>query len=213
METTYKIIGADGIEYGPVALSELKFWVTDGRVAGQTQVWRSDSARWMPACSYPELQPELGETAPPSPGATSELGPVGFWPRIGAYLIDGLLLNVIFYLIMGPSTFKLDPSAMPDLETMFRMLQPALAVTLLVQMIYNVALNGQFGATVGKMAIGAQIVNPDGSRIGFGKAFLRWLGTLVTQLTFGIGYLMVAFREDKRALHDLLARTQVVYRR
>lgn len=213
METTYKIIGADGIEYGPVALSELKFWIVDGRVAGQTHVWCSDSSRWLPASSYPELQSDLGENAPSSSRPTSGLEPMGFWPRIGAYLIDGLLLNVIFYLVMGPSPLKLDPSAMPDLETLFRMLQPALAVTLLVQMIYNVALNGQFGATVGKMAIGAQIVNLDGSRIGFGKAFLRWLATLVTQLTFGIGYLMVAFRGDKRALHDLLARTQVVSRR
>jgi len=32
-------------------------------------------------------------------------------------------------------------------------------------------------------------------------------------LTLGIGYLMVAFREDKRALHDLIVGTRVIYKR
>ena len=42
MDSTYKIIGADGKEYGPVALSELQKWVGEGRITGATQVSRSD---------------------------------------------------------------------------------------------------------------------------------------------------------------------------
>ena len=74
-------------------------------------------------------------------------------------------------------------------------------------------LNGQFGATLGKFAIGARIVNMDGSPIGFTKAILRWLAMVVSNMTLGIGYLMLAFRSDKRALHDLIAGTRVIFRR
>ena len=42
MDLTYKIIGADDKEYGPVALSELQKWVGEGRITGATQVSRSD---------------------------------------------------------------------------------------------------------------------------------------------------------------------------
>jgi uncharacterized RDD family membrane protein YckC len=63
------------------------------------------------------------------------------------------------------------------------------------------------------MVIGAKIVNVDGSKIGYLTAFLRVLASILSVLTLGIGYLMVAFREDKRALHDLLVGTRVIYKR
>ena len=59
MDTEYKIIGGDGAEYGPASLDELKTWIGDGRVAGSTQVWRSDLALWTPAARYAELQQAL----------------------------------------------------------------------------------------------------------------------------------------------------------
>src|SRR5437773_12475107 len=54
-DLTYKIIGADGKEYGPVALSELQKWVGEGRITGATQVSRSDQEGWSTAGSFPEL--------------------------------------------------------------------------------------------------------------------------------------------------------------
>src|SRR5258706_14971384 len=105
METTYKIIGGDGVEYGPVALDELKRWIVDGRVARLTHVWRSDLSRWMPASNYAGLQPELGGAS----AAISEPGQegfraVGFWPRFRAYLIDVMVLQGIFMGIWGAGT-------------------------------------------------------------------------------------------------------------
>ncbi len=55
MDLTYKIIGTDGKEYGPVALSELQKWVGEGRITGATQVSRSDQQGWSTAASFPEL--------------------------------------------------------------------------------------------------------------------------------------------------------------
>jgi uncharacterized RDD family membrane protein YckC len=63
------------------------------------------------------------------------------------------------------------------------------------------------------MAIGARIVVWDGSRLGYTRAALRWLAARVSDLFFGAGYLLIGLRADKRALHDLLAGTRVVYKR
>jgi len=55
MDLTYKIIGTDTHEYGPVSLLELKKWVSEGRITGATQVSRSDQEGWSTAGSFPEL--------------------------------------------------------------------------------------------------------------------------------------------------------------
>ncbi len=51
----------------------------------------------------------------------------------------------------------------------------------------------------------------DGSPIGYNRALLRWLACRVDDF-FVFGYLLIALRRDKRALHDLLAGTKVVLR-
>src|ERR1044071_6443875 len=66
-DLTYKIIGADGKEYGPVALSELQKWVGEGRITGATQVSRSDQHSWSAAASFAELG--LNVPAAPAPVA------------------------------------------------------------------------------------------------------------------------------------------------
>ncbi len=60
MEVTYKILGGDGSQYGPVTADELRAWAKEGRVGGDTQVLRSDAREWVRA----DQLPELGVTAP-----------------------------------------------------------------------------------------------------------------------------------------------------
>lgn len=55
METTYTILGADGLQYGPINLSQLKIWISEGRITPTTQVLRSDINTWNPAAQYTEL--------------------------------------------------------------------------------------------------------------------------------------------------------------
>ena len=68
-DLTYKIIGADGKEYGPVALSELQKWVGEGRITGATQVSRSDQQGWSTAANFPELG--VRDSTGPAPVAVS----------------------------------------------------------------------------------------------------------------------------------------------
>jgi uncharacterized RDD family membrane protein YckC len=79
--------------------------------------------------------------------------------------------------------------------------------------LYNMLLNGTFGATIGKMAVGARIIRDDGARLSYGRALLRALAGQLTEVFFYLGYLWVAFRPDRRGMHDFIAGTRVVYSR
>lgn len=61
----YKILGADGKEYGPVTPDQLRQWFTEGRVNAQTQVQAEGSTEWKPLISYPDLAAVLPSAAPP----------------------------------------------------------------------------------------------------------------------------------------------------
>jgi uncharacterized membrane protein len=77
MPAHYRIIGADGNEYGPASLEELSRWIREGRVVPTTQVRRGEEAA-VEAQSLPELAPLFTSPAPtgaapgaaPVPGAT-----------------------------------------------------------------------------------------------------------------------------------------------
>jgi uncharacterized RDD family membrane protein YckC len=222
MQAEYKIIGGDEVEYGPATLEELKGWIRDGRVAGMTKVWRNDRAEWLPAGRYAELGNELARL---HAAAAVSAKPCGFWARLGAYVIDGMILGAIFQLLwtqLGESQHWALPIWPNELTaaTIQQFMQDgqvwanhALPIFYPLFFVYDVVLNGRFGATVGKMAIGARIVVWDGSRLGYTRAALRWLAARVSDLFFGAGYLLIGLRADKRALHDLLAGTRVVYKR
>ena len=107
MDLTYKIIGADGKEYGPVALSELQKWVGEGRITGATQVSRSDQQGWSTAASFQELGVR-DSTGPAPVAAPSAADPVlerqlkggGSW----FYWIAGLSLVNSVVALSGSGT-------------------------------------------------------------------------------------------------------------
>jgi hypothetical protein len=61
MEMAYTMIGVDGLQYGPITLEQLKSWVVEGRVTGDTKILRGDTKSWLPAANYSELG--LAQTA------------------------------------------------------------------------------------------------------------------------------------------------------
>jgi len=222
MQAEYKIIGGDGLEYGPATLEELLGWIRDGRVAGLTQVWRSDVAAWSPAARYAELG---GELARLHATVTASVRPCGFWARLAAYLIDCFILAALFQLVWTQSgqarlwatpvfpTDLTDASVQDFLRNAQTWFNHAALFFYPLYFSYDVLLNGRLGATVGKMAIGARIVRFDGSPLGYWRAALRWLAARVSDFFCFAGYLIIPLRADKRALHDLLAATRVIYKR
>lgn len=61
----YKIIGADGQQYGPVNLEQIRRWLAENRVRSDTLVQAEGATDWKPLSFYPELAPEL-KTPPPT---------------------------------------------------------------------------------------------------------------------------------------------------
>ena len=101
----YKIIGADGKEYGPIGLEQLSQWIADGRVNLQTKVQPVGAPDWKSASEIPELQAifaGLGRTAPA--GAPSPISaPASAQPQQGL-AVTSLVLGILSLVCLGPLT-------------------------------------------------------------------------------------------------------------
>jgi uncharacterized RDD family membrane protein YckC len=136
----------------------------------------------------------------------------GFWIRFLARLIDGVLLYIVIlpvtFLVMGMSAF--DPSRQ-DFDSAFLARQMLLTLfNLVLAAGYEVFFLGNYSATPGKMAIGKKVILADGSRLTYGRALARHLSTYISFFTLMIGYIIAAFDDEKRALHDRICDTRVV---
>ena len=68
----YKIIGADGKEYGPVNAELLRDWIQQGRVSLQTQARLEGSTDWKPLNGFPEFSTSPGVPPLMSPSAPAD---------------------------------------------------------------------------------------------------------------------------------------------
>ncbi len=128
--------------------------------------------------------------------------PAGFFERLFAYLIDSV---VAFALAVVLTLFLLD-SDEPVLVGRFGWVFVAMPV------LYFTILVSTLSTTLGKQILGLRVIRNDGAKIGVGRAFARYLCYTISFLIFGVGFLMILFRPDKRGLHDLICDTRVVYR-
>lgn len=136
---------------------------------------------------------------------------VGFWARVGAALIDTLLILAIVapltYWIFGPSYFTV--GATGDfghvVDFLINAVLPAVAVV--VFWIYR-------QATPGKIVIGARIVDATtGEPPTTGQLIGRYFGYYISMIPLFLGIFWVAFDPRKQGWHDKLARTVVVRER
>jgi len=141
---------------------------------------------------------------------TGELNYAGFWIRFAAKFVDGLILGVpfivVFFLVLIPQI----RSGKPDASIIF--LPYVLQFCLIfIQMAYQIFFLGKYGATPGKMACKIKVVTADGGRIGYGRATGRFFAEMLSGMICYIGYIIVAFDGQKRALHDHICNTRVVF--
>lgn len=137
----------------------------------------------------------------------------GFWIRFAAKFVDGIVVGVVNMVISLGFTVLAARSIAAGSAGMGIGLQVlAWFIQMVIQGTYYVYFLGKFGATPGKMACKLKVVRADGTPITSGRAFGRFFADMLSGLILGIGYLMVAFDEEKRALHDRLCDTRVVYK-
>ena len=138
---------------------------------------------------------------------------VGFWWRVLAYFIDGIILAILFVAIgamVGVSMFSpnMDPTGMQQASGMILLIQ------IVVPILYFGLMQGSsLQATVGKMAIGAIVTDTDGERMSWGKAIIREVCKIPSGIILMIGYIMIAFTGRKQGLHDIMAGTLVLKKR
>lgn len=110
---------------------------------------------------------------------------VGFWWRVLSSFLDYLIKMIPSWICMIPYYVVLFTGGIDSLEggdpgtgTVIGMAVAygfGLLGMLAVSIFYETWMVGKYQATLGKMIIGARVVNPDGSRLTYKRAFIRWL--------------------------------------
>jgi uncharacterized RDD family membrane protein YckC len=133
-----------------------------------------------------------------SPAAGNrQLQYAGFWIRVGAYLIDALILiipNVIFTFVL------------PQVISSVASIAVGIAY-------FGYLESSEKQATFGKQAVGIKVGGINGEQISMGNAIGRYFAKILSGLILLIGFIMVAFDSKNQGLHDKLANTYVFYDR
>jgi uncharacterized RDD family membrane protein YckC len=149
----------------------------------------------------------------------------GFWIRFLARLIDGILLGIVNAIIRIPLAIMLGvgfgggvglgrfgggalfaPAALG-------LIGISVLISIALGVIYEVYFVSTRGGTLGKLALGLKIVRADGSPVSAGLALGRYFAQWLSGAILLIGYIMAGFDSEKRALHDHICQTRVIYSR
>jgi len=198
------------------------------------------------ACGRPVIGYKIGEPATgspavtPAPGAGAVAGSTavpaavvaagatgyaGFWLRLVAAIIDGLVMAVPFGFVFFLLVASAIPFAMtrpPDPMRMMFLVLPRLLVFLVVALVgtwlyWSLMESSTWQATLGKKALGLYVTDLEGNRVTFGRAsgrFFAGRGISMVPYVGGLYYLvsciLAGLTERKQALHDIIANCLVL---
>lgn len=141
----------------------------------------------------------------------------GFWRRFLAKFLDGLILgtvgvgiNVLCAVIMfGTGNYVTGiENVGPASFIVYQLVTTGIGIVLGIA--YAVFFIRRYSATPGKMALGLKLVRPDGSPLSVGRIIGRHFAEWINAFTLLIGYIIAAFDDEKRALHDRICDTRVI---
>lgn len=138
----------------------------------------------------------------------------GFWRRVGAYLIDAILIAIVFGIvgsILGVD-FGYDATVATTPEDAMATQGDPMAslLGLVIGIAYFAGMeSSSMQATLGKKVLGMVVTDAAGNRISFLRAVGRYFAKILSALILFIGFIMVAFTERKQGLHDIIAGTLV----
>ena len=234
MSATWYYIDSTGQQVGPVSADAIRDALRLHGASLSSPCWREGMANWQPMS---EMAAELGlSQAPPMPAEPS--GPqdpyrppqhagsaqdyaqggdivyAGFVRRWAAVFLDQLIVMVPIWVIavalavmlgMGANTESAAATAGVAAQVMIYG-----AYFIIAPLYYALQESSAAQATLGKRALGIKVTDEPGKRLSFGHALGRWFAAGLSYLTAYIGFLMAAFTDRKRALHDMVASTLVV---
>ncbi len=135
--------------------------------------------------------------------------PAGFWIRLLAFLIDGVLLgisNVVITAFFAGFDPERTMSELYGESTGWA----ATLVSLGVGIAYYTFPMGLWGRTLGKAILGLKVTRMDGSKLSYLRAFARYWAYYLSAIPLFLGFLSIALSAQKRGWHDFLCDTRVV---
>ena len=143
--------------------------------------------------STPQPQPPGGYQGGPPSGPSGPRASFGL--RLGAALIDGILLNVVSFVLRA--IIGVYPGYFLGLAINFG--------------YFGYFEGGPAGQTIGKLALGIRTVRyADGGPLGWGTALLRNLCRIISAIPCFLGFLWMLWDPEKMTWHDKLSQTVVV---
>src|SRR5579875_1461404 len=144
----------------------------------------------------------------------------GFWIRLLARIIDFTILWGFFIVLMfvweaAMQRVIFNPARVNsyDLIALWGGLALIYFISTTATIVYESWFVWRRGATPGKLAVGVRVVRANGEALSVKRSVGRSFAYLLTgTLPLAIGFLMAGLDEEKRALHDRICDTRVVYR-
>jgi uncharacterized RDD family membrane protein YckC len=126
----------------------------------------------------------------------------GFLRRSLASIIDGILINIIAFLVGLILGYIVESSSIEGIA--------ALIGLVLAWLFFAGMESSKYQATPGKLALGIKVIDKFGNRIGFDRASGRHFAKILSFICLFVGFLMVGWTKRKQGLHDKLASCLVV---
>jgi uncharacterized RDD family membrane protein YckC len=163
------------------------------------------------------LGPSLSAAPVAYPQAVSSAGYGGFWIRFLAVMIDAILLSIvllpariIMFSVVGVHRVPMGPLGHRGVAPVFALMPIMSVVNVGAAWLYEALLtSSSWQGTVGKKVLNLKVTDEAGARISFSRATGRHFAKFLSAMILMIGFIMAAFTDRKRALHDIIAGTLV----
>ena len=135
----------------------------------------------------------------------------GAFTRLAAFVIDWLIMVAVYGLMVTSVRwlvavfFDVDLEVSVDTGWMWLL---GFAAWAFVYLVVGLTITGR---TIGKTLLGLKVVSREGLPLGFGRASARTVAMPFSFALLGLGLLGVVLGRERRALHDVVAGTAVVY--
>jgi uncharacterized RDD family membrane protein YckC len=133
----------------------------------------------------------------------------GVVTRATALAVDVALANIV--VLVGAGVVRLFASLVGELRPERLADVLAAGAWSAAVALYFVWFWATVGQTPGMRLLGIRVLRSDGAPPSFPRALLRFAGLLLCIVPLFAGFLPVLFDRRRRGLHDMLARTEVVY--
>ena len=168
-----------------------------------------DMIRFQDSLVCAECKPMFVQKVKEGVSVAGAMDYAGFWIRTAAFVIDLFIIGIVNFVIFVPLGILL-PNSSENPMAVFSFLPVIMLLQYGIPAAYDTWFVGKYGATPGKMACKLKIAVADGSKLSYLRALGRHFAKYLSGMILLIGYIMAAFDDQKRTLHDRICETRVV---